>query len=212
MSRPETIERREATEPRRQEERLETVRPAQTAVIDRREAVAPPRPEEERLRREQPEEVREDPTKMGGQPGRDRPDMRTTAEMVADQEAAAAKELEEARRVKAANPVIEVELTHQRPRIRTATEMGELTRAAEKAARDQVDEQVERLRRTTADPWKHRSLNMQCSTCMWYVAKHGPANGQEVGRCRRRSPTMNGYLVTLPIDWCGDHKLDEVRI
>ncbi len=154
MSRPETIERREATEPRRQEERLETVVPAQTAVIDRRE----------------------DPTKMSDQPGQEvvtelthqrRRDLRTTAEMVADQEAAAAK---------------------------------------------QVDAQVERLRRTAPDPWKHRSDGMQCRTCIWYVAKNGPASGQELGRCRRHAPTMSGYPVVFPVDWCGDHKLSEVRV
>lgn len=29
-----------------------------------------------------------------------------------------------------------------------------------------------------------------------------------VGRCRRHAPTLNGYPVVLPKDWCGDHKLD----
>lgn len=30
-----------------------------------------------------------------------------------------------------------------------------------------------------------------------------------IGRCRRRAPTMNGFPVMFPTDWCGDHKLDE---
>ena len=58
------------------------------------------------------------------------------------------------------------------------------------------------------DSWQHRSVSMQCSSCMWYVAKAG--SGRTVlGRCRRHAPTMNGYPVVFPTDWCGDHKLDE---
>ena len=62
------------------------------------------------------------------------------------------------------------------------------------------------------DPWKHRSTGMKCSTCMWYVAKQTTlSNYPEIGRCRRHSPTMNGYPVVYPTDWCGDHKLDETK-
>jgi hypothetical protein len=53
------------------------------------------------------------------------------------------------------------------------------------------------------DPWKHRSKGMKCSTCMWFVEK------SVIGRCRRHAPTMSGYPVVYPEDWCGDHKLDE---
>lgn len=62
------------------------------------------------------------------------------------------------------------------------------------------------------DPWIHRSEHMRCRTCMWYARKHkgdGPQTPQDIGRCRRRSPTMNGYPVVFPTDWCGDHKLNE---
>lgn len=69
------------------------------------------------------------------------------------------------------------------------------------------------------DPWKHRSEGMKCKTCMWFVEKAAtrpiPAEmnvGSEVtkfGRCRRHSPTMNGYPSVYGHDWCGDHKLDE---
>lgn len=52
------------------------------------------------------------------------------------------------------------------------------------------------------DPWVGRSKNMICATCMWYSPKC-----EETGRCRRRCPTMNGYPVVYPRDWCGDHKL-----
>ena len=58
------------------------------------------------------------------------------------------------------------------------------------------------------DPWKHRSVGMRCSTCMWYVPK-GDSN---IGRCRRHAPTMNGYPVVYDNDWCGDHKLDETLV
>jgi hypothetical protein len=64
------------------------------------------------------------------------------------------------------------------------------------------------------DPWVHRAERMRCRTCMWYVAK--PASGPqplepkpEVGRCRRHAPTLGGYPVVFPSDWCGDHKLSE---
>lgn len=156
MSRKAELERRQATEPRRQEERLETVRPAQTAVNDRRDQVVP---EEDQAERRE----------------------------------------------------VVTELKHQRRPNLDAQALRELTRIQERAAREQVDEQVDRLRRTAPDPWKHRSEGMKCSTCMWYVAKNGPANGQEIGRCRRRAPTMGGYPVVFPVDWCGDHKLSEVR-
>jgi hypothetical protein len=55
-----------------------------------------------------------------------------------------------------------------------------------------------------SDLWQHRSENMKCKTCMWYAAK-----SEEIGRCRRHAPTMNGYPVVYTNDWCGDHKLDE---
>ena len=67
-----------------------------------------------------------------------------------------------------------------------------------------------------ADPWKHRSSGMKCKTCMWFVGKVTPGKKEEelckIGRCRRHAPTMNGYPVVFPDDWCGDHKLDEVRV
>lgn len=68
---------------------------------------------------------------------------------------------------------------------------------------------------TAKDPWVHRSEKMLCKTCMFYVAKLstppklGPITG--IGRCRRHAPTMSGYPVVFPTDWCGDHKLDENR-
>ena len=57
------------------------------------------------------------------------------------------------------------------------------------------------------DPWRHRSANMACKTCMWFNLKQG-----EVGRCRRRSPSPDGSIgwpVVFKSDWCGNHKLDE---
>lgn len=57
------------------------------------------------------------------------------------------------------------------------------------------------------DNWKHRSSNMKCSSCMWFVLK-----GESfLGRCRR-APTLNGWPVVMISDWCGDHKLDETKI
>lgn len=66
------------------------------------------------------------------------------------------------------------------------------------------------------DPWKHRSSGMKCSTCMWYVEKVVPpvtkVGYQHVGRCRRHAPSMGGYPVVYPADWCGDHRLDEMKL
>lgn len=61
------------------------------------------------------------------------------------------------------------------------------------------------------DAWKDRLGKMQCQTCMWFVEKDVlPRIATAVmGRCRRHAPTMSGYPVVFPHDWCGDHKLDE---
>ena len=62
------------------------------------------------------------------------------------------------------------------------------------------------------DPWKHRAQGMRCRTCMWFVRKAGSNGTGELGRCRRRAPTMNGYPAVFTHDWCGDHKLDEEAV
>jgi len=62
------------------------------------------------------------------------------------------------------------------------------------------------------DPWKHRSEGMRCATCMWSVIKETTKRTVALGRCRKHAPTMNGYPVVFPNDWCGDHKLDETKI
>ena len=65
------------------------------------------------------------------------------------------------------------------------------------------------------DPWKHRSDGMKCKTCMWFCPKERTIQVDpevkvvDLGRCRRRAPTMNGYPVVFVNDWCGDHKLNE---
>ena len=58
------------------------------------------------------------------------------------------------------------------------------------------------------DNWKHRSARMKCTNCMWYV----PKGEGKIGRCRQASPTIKGWPVMFPTDWCGDHKLDEEKI
>ena len=56
------------------------------------------------------------------------------------------------------------------------------------------------------DNWKHRSINMRCRTCMYFVPKPGK---NPVGRCRKHAPSLQGWPVVFALDWCGDHKLDE---
>jgi len=69
------------------------------------------------------------------------------------------------------------------------------------------------------DKWKHRNSLMKCKTCMWFVMKEvvileedGEVAEPILGRCRKHSPTMNGYPAVFIGDWCGDHKLDENKV
>ncbi len=69
------------------------------------------------------------------------------------------------------------------------------------------------------DNWKHRSENMKCRTCMFFVPKElslsktrEKEERRVLGRCRRSAPTMKGWPAIFQTDWCGDHKLDENKI
>ncbi len=63
------------------------------------------------------------------------------------------------------------------------------------------------------DNWKHRNANMKCQTCMWFVGKAvAEAQTSNIGRCRKKAPTMSGWPVMFSTDWCGDHKLDENKL
>lgn len=62
-----------------------------------------------------------------------------------------------------------------------------------------------------ADNWEHRSAKMKCHSCMWFVLKGEGRAANSIGRCRRRAPSMNGFPVVFETDWCGDHKLDEIK-
>ncbi len=59
------------------------------------------------------------------------------------------------------------------------------------------------------DPWAHRAEGMKCRTCMYYAPK---GVGDKIGRCRRNAPTIKGFPVVFPFDWCGEHKIDENKI
>ena len=57
----------------------------------------------------------------------------------------------------------------------------------------------------TRDPWQGRSEHMKCRSCMSYAPKT-----DNLGRCRHRAPTMQGFPVVYPdADWCRQHKIDE---
>jgi hypothetical protein len=66
------------------------------------------------------------------------------------------------------------------------------------------------------DPWRHRSIGMKCSSCMWFVLKEvereQAVRVDAIGRCRRHAPTHDGYPAVFQSDWCGDHKLDQNKI
>lgn len=59
----------------------------------------------------------------------------------------------------------------------------------------------------------HRAKGLRCATCMWYVSKlKSDGTPGEVGRCRKKAPTMDGWPVRFQGDWCGQHKLDENKL
>ena len=67
------------------------------------------------------------------------------------------------------------------------------------------------------DNWKDRPKGMICTTCRFYIKKEKTTvsdtdAGIAIGRCRSRSPTMDGWPVMFETDWCGDHKIDENKI
>ncbi|MCL6563387.1 MAG: hypothetical protein K6U87_10300 [Firmicutes bacterium] len=51
------------------------------------------------------------------------------------------------------------------------------------------------------DRWADLST-YACRTCRFFVPKT-----EHLGRCRRHAPTLEGWPVVYPDDWCGDHKL-----
>ena len=64
----------------------------------------------------------------------------------------------------------------------------------------------------SSDNWAHRSKGIACGTCMWFVPKRVGEQPTEIGRCRRRAPTLNGWPAVFDSDWCCDHKLDESKL
>ena len=59
----------------------------------------------------------------------------------------------------------------------------------------------------TAETFWDDRRTFRCETCMWYLKK----KGQDLGRCRRHAPAMDGWPVVSPDDWCGDHKVELPR-
>ncbi len=62
------------------------------------------------------------------------------------------------------------------------------------------------------DHWENRRDNMVCATCIFFVLKRNQDPKGQIGRCRKRAPTLGGYPVVYKADWCGDHKLDENKL
>jgi len=59
-----------------------------------------------------------------------------------------------------------------------------------------------RKKATTTDNWRDQSTHC-CATCMAWVEK-----ANDLGRCRRNAPTLDGWPATFASDWCYQHKLD----
>lgn len=62
------------------------------------------------------------------------------------------------------------------------------------------------------DNWQGRSKGMVCATCVFYVPKKSDNPVNAIGRCRRNAPTMKGFPVVYPRDWCGEHRVDENKL
>ncbi|MCK5015927.1 MAG: hypothetical protein KAS32_02555 [Candidatus Peribacteraceae bacterium] len=66
-----------------------------------------------------------------------------------------------------------------------------------------------------SDSWIHRSKHMLCGACMFFVEKKCKTKQKlqdSIGRCRKHSPTLDGWPAVFPGDWCGDHKIDEEKL
>jgi hypothetical protein len=85
-----------------------------------------------------------------------------------------------------------------------------MDRHGEVESRRDVDQAFDALK--VRDNWKHRSVGMKCSTCMWYCPKRAHSENPAIGRCRKHAPTLGGFPVMYAGDWCGDHKLDEEKV
>ncbi|WP_338102546.1 hypothetical protein [Methanolapillus millepedarum] len=76
------------------------------------------------------------------------------------------------------------------------------------------DEQCRGLKEKleTTDNWAGRKTGMVCKTCVFYVPKKDSQGTEKLGRCRASPPTMRGFPVVYPTDWCGGHRIDENKI
>jgi len=56
------------------------------------------------------------------------------------------------------------------------------------------------------DNWADKAAFV-CATCMWFMVK-GPVFGHsDMGRCRKKAPTLQGWPAMFSTDFCGDHKI-----
>jgi hypothetical protein len=74
-----------------------------------------------------------------------------------------------------------------------------------------MSEPLGREPQIAADQWAGRAARMRCFSCMYFVPKGDEGSLINLGRCRRRAPTLDGWPVVFKGDWCGDHKLDEAK-
>jgi hypothetical protein len=55
-----------------------------------------------------------------------------------------------------------------------------------------------------------RPLGLRCATCLYYV--HTPnAAGVLLGECRRRAPLERDFPLREATEWCGEHRLGELK-
>ena len=57
------------------------------------------------------------------------------------------------------------------------------------------------------EKWNRNRL--KCFNCIFFEGKEDATGFIQVGRCIRNAPTIRGFPIMLPNQYCGEHRLDE---
>jgi len=57
------------------------------------------------------------------------------------------------------------------------------------------------------EKWNRNKL--RCFNCVFFEGKEDATGFIQVGRCIRNAPTIRGFPIMLPNQFCGEHRLDE---
>ena len=61
---------------------------------------------------------------------------------------------------------------------------------------------------------KKPDYEARCNTCRWFTYQTVKESGNRgaPGRCHKHAPSITGWPVVYETDWCGDYKLDELKL